>query len=271
VGLKRYVEKEVLFGVYGPGRRIAELVVEVRNVLGALAKILAVMAGMRINVLSSFLRAKASDEAAVWSSFVDLTDTEFKIEDVVERLKEVDVVLDVKFSKREGELAIDELCFPVTLMDERYVLFKVDTVGKAFSRLFEIFGSGAATIIHSMGVESGMRGAEKFKTEYGLEKRQALDAVLKEVMAKGWGVSEVEVFDERRNEAVIRVYELFECLPFKGRLKEPKSHLFRGYLEGAFKTIFKTEYMANETECIAKGDPYCRFIVTQRPSKQESI
>jgi len=109
------------------------------------------------------------------------------------------------------------------------------------------------------------------KTEYGLEKRQALDAVLKEVMAKGWDIPEVEVFDERRNEAVIRVYELFECLPFKGKLKEPKSYFFRGYLEGAFKTIFEAECMVNETECIAKGDPYCRFIITQRPSKQENF
>jgi len=30
----------------------------------------------------------------------------------------------------------------------------------------------------------------------------------------------------------ISVQDLFECLPYKGKLKEPRSHFFRGYLEG---------------------------------------
>ena len=75
---------------------------------------------------------------------------------------------------------------------------------------------------------------------------------------------EIEVFNEKEGETVIRVFELFECLPFKGKLKESRSHFFRAYLEGAFKALFKTEYTATETECLAKGDPYCRFIIVSK-------
>ena len=78
---REYVEKEVLFSVHGPGRRMAELVVEVENVPGSLVKVLNVVAGMGINVLSSFLKAKAFEETAVWSSFIDLTDAGVEVEE----------------------------------------------------------------------------------------------------------------------------------------------------------------------------------------------
>ena len=261
MSLEDYVEKEVLFRVHAPGRRVAELIVVVENVPGALARVSGLMAEMGINILTNLGMAKAFEREAVWSSFIDLTDTGLEVEDVVERLRKLDVVLDVKYSEEVGELLVDTLHFPVMLDRDRHVLLRVETFGKAFGRLFDIFGSGAATIIYQMGRESGMSKAEKVMRECGLKGIDALRVILKERVAKGWCIPEIEVFDEKKNEAVIKVYELFECLPFKGKLKEPRSHFFRGYLEGAFKALFKTEYTAIETECLAKGDPYCRFMI----------
>jgi len=271
MSLEGYVEKRVLFRVHAPGRRIAELVVVVENVPGALAKVSGLMAEMGINILTNLGMAKAFEKEAVWSSFIDLTDTGLEVEDVVERLRKLDVVLDVKCSEEVGELLVDTLHFPVMLDRDRHVLLRVETFGKAFGRLFDIFGSGAVTIIYQMGRESGMSKAEKVMREYGLKGVDALRVILKERVAKGWCIPEIEVFNEKKNEAVIKVYELFECLPFKGKLKEPRSHLARGYIAGVFKAIFGVDCMVTETECLAKGDPYCRFIVTQHPGKQEGI
>ena len=264
MSLKGYVEKEVLFRVHAPGRRVAEIVVMVENVPGALAKVSGLMAEMGINILTSFVRAKAFEREAVWSSFIDMTDTGLEIGDVVERLRKLDVVLDVKYSEEVGELLVDTLHFPIMLDHERHVLLRVETLEKAFSRLFDIFGSGAATIIYQMGRESGMSRAERVVKEYRLKGVDGLRVILKERVAKGWCIPEIEVFDEKKDEAVIRAFELFECLPFKGKLKEPRSHFFRGYLEGVFKALFKTEYTATETECLAKGDTYCRFIIVSK-------
>jgi len=264
VRFEGYVKKEILFKMYAPGRKIAEMVAKLKNVPGALAEVLDVMAGMGINVLSSCVQAKAYEESAVWSAFIDLTGISFAVEDVIKRLRNLDVVLDVRFSEEVGELVVDDLHFPVTLDGGRHIFFRVETVGKAFSRLFDIFGSGATTIIYQMGLESGMSKAKRAMKEYGLEGVDALRVILKERVAKGWCIPEIEVFDEKKNEAVIKVYELFECLPFRGKLKEPRSHFFRGYLEGVFKTLFDAKYTAIETECIAKGDPYCRFMIVRR-------
>ena len=63
---------------------------------------------------------------------------------------------------------------------------------------------------------------------------------------------------------IIKVYDLFECLPFKGKLMVPRSHFFRGYLAGVFKNLFEANYTVKEIACIAKGDPYCRFIVARK-------
>ena len=261
---REYVEKEVLFSVHGPGRRMAELVVEVENVPGSLVKVLNVVAGMGINVLSSFLKAKAFEETAVWSSFIDLTDAGVEVEEVAERLRGLDVVLDVKFSRSVGELVVDELHFPLVLVGERHILMRVDTIGGMFGRLFDIFMSGAVTIIYNMGLEAGVRDARRVREKYGLEGVEALNVVLKERVAKGWGIPVVESLDEERGEAIISVRDLFECLPYRGKLKEPRGHFFRGYLEGAFKTLLEADYKANEVECIARGDPHCKFVVVRR-------
>lgn len=82
-----------------------------------------------------------------------------------------------------------------------------------------------------------------------------------ERIAKGWGIPEILEFDEGKVEGAIRIQDLFECLPFKGQSKEARGNLFRGYLTGAISQLYNRRVTVLEDECIAKGDPYCKFSI----------
>ena len=43
--------------------------------------------------------------------------------------------------------------------------------------------------------------------------------------------------------------------------KEPSSHMFRGMLAGVIEEIANRQVISLEEKCIAKGDPYCQFVV----------
>lgn len=54
---------------------------------------------------------------------------------------------------------------------------------------------------------------------------------------------------------------LLECLPFRDNQERPISQFFRGYLAGIFQQLYGRNVNVAETECIAKGDPICRFTI----------
>ncbi|MGQ9478669.1 MAG: V4R domain-containing protein [Thermoproteota archaeon] len=57
------------------------------------------------------------------------------------------------------------------------------------------------------------------------------------------------------------MHELFECLPFKGKQDRAVSQIFRGCLVGIFQKLYGKTFSVTESECIAKGDPYCTFRI----------
>jgi hypothetical protein len=72
--------------------------------------------------------------------------------------------------------------------------------------------------------------AQSMVEKYGVKGVEALQLILAERVAKGWGAPSNAEFDEKKLEATIIVQDLFECLALKGENKETKSRFFRGYL-----------------------------------------
>jgi predicted hydrocarbon binding protein len=74
----------------------------------------------------------------------------------------------------------------------------------------------------------------------------------------GWGSMQIEEFTLNPPYALITVYNNFECETASAS-KKPYSQLTRGVIAGYLSHLLGLEMVLNETECIAKGDPYCRF------------
>ena len=254
--------RDLLCSVFSPDRRLVEFVVKLKNVPGAIARVSNRLAEKGINILSGFHTAHPTEESGIWSFFVDLTKADVEPEEVVKRIGELNVALDVKFfeAKFDG-LIIDDLHFPLMILGERSAVVKVETFGDMFGRLYETFGSGAAVILYEMGVSAGENKAKSVVEKYGANGLRALQIILAERVAKGWGIPDIAEFDEKRLGAIIKVQDLFECLPFRGKHKESRSHFFRGYLTGVFNQLFHKEASTTEVECVAKGDASCKFTI----------
>jgi len=259
--------KELLCELYAPGRRLFEFVVALRNVPSALSKASAVLGGLRINILSGFHAALPTEKEAKWSFFADLTD-KAKPEDVAEALNSLDVVTDVKFSEAQlPGLIVDELHFPLLVLDERAVVFSVDSLAAVFRHLREITGPGVATVLlHQMGHQSGETEAKRVQERFHLAGEEAFKVILAERVSKGWGVPRMEEYDAEKRRVTVTVTDLLECLPLKGTMTEPASHFFRGYLEGALGVLMQTRLQVREVECVAKGDKRCTFAATMLPT-----
>lgn len=262
--LERFYERDLVLGVYSPGRRMAEFLVRLKNVPGALASVSRILSELKLNILSGHHFASPGEEEGLWIFFVDLTGKDISEEDIASRLRESEVVLEVKFSKEVlSGVIIDRFLFPLIVLEERSIIFRVETFANMFRRLYKAFGSGAPVLLYEMGLSAGLNKIENLVKKYGVNGFPAIEIALAERIPKGWGVPRIDEFDKESLQAIITVEELFECLPFKNAERNTTSHFFRGYLAGLFMKAFDKQFQTKELECISKGDRHCRFIVKQ--------
>jgi len=253
--------KDILCALYSPGRRIVEFNIKKKNIPRALAKIANAMEKMNIDILSGFLTVIPDEVYSIWCFFADITDVNLKIEEVVEEIKKIDVVSEVYFTEPQFDgLIIDDIHFPLQVLNERSITFRVDSIVSMFNRIYQIFGSGGKVIIFEMGVEAGENKAKKIYERYGMKGLKAFELILAERIAKGWGLPEINKFDLEKKECIVQVKELFECSSSVIK-EESGSQFFRGYLTGILSQIFEKKVLAEETECMAKGDPRCTFHI----------
>ncbi len=258
---KRY-ERDLVLGVYSPGSKLAEFLVRLKNVPGALASVSKILSDLNVNVLSGHHFASPREEEGLWIFFVDLTSRGFSVEEIASRLGKSEVVIDVKFSQEliDG-IILDKFLFPLIVLEERSIILTVESFAKMSKRLYEAFGSAASVLLYEMGLSAGLSKIESIEEKYRVDGFTALKIVLAERIPKGWGIPRIDELDQESFQAVITVEELFECLSTRNMERKATSHFFRGYLTGLFTKAFNKQFQIKETECISKGDQYCKFIV----------
>ena len=78
----------------------------------------------------------------------------------------------------------------------------------------------------------------------------------------GVGKPEIVSFDLATLTAVFRIHGNVEC---EGRkTSAPYSRWIKGQLVGFMSALFETPCKAEETKCMAMGDPYCEFVLSPR-------
>jgi len=77
----------------------------------------------------------------------------------------------------------------------------------------------------------------------------------------GYGIAEVLKVAE--TEARVRIHDSFECQALKNA-GEARGGIIRGMLAGWAAGYWNAEYgeiTVREVKCVAKGDPYCEYII----------
>jgi predicted hydrocarbon binding protein len=258
-GVNLLKSKDIFVKVYSPNSQLVEFSICLKNVPGALAEVSNLLASLGVNIYSGFLNFYPGEDKGRWAFIAELKGVGVSAEELVNRIKGLRNVLEVEYMHAKFDsLLIDVMHFPLLVMGLRSFIFKVDTWGSIAAHLLQRFGTGGAVILYEMGLKAGEARAKEVVTE-GFSGSLAFDVILAERIGLGWGIPKLLEFNEKEVKGSLLVEELFECLPFKGKAKESRSHLFRGYLVGVIQHLFNKRVKVEEVECVAKGDQACLF------------
>ncbi|MDW8034661.1 MAG: hypothetical protein RMI79_07025, partial [Nitrososphaerota archaeon] len=240
------IPKDILCKAYLPRARLGELYVRAKRT--SLKHIINLFYEKNIIELSGFINLDLEKDEIVKGALIDVSKSSKSLAEIIEDVKNIDGVLEVRFSDNVlNGLIIDELFFPLMVGGERSFTLRVESFGAILKRLYEKFGTGAAVILYEMGL--GM-GESKFKSvlnKYRVDKQTAVKIILAERSAKGWCIARLS--ESNNKGAVVLVKDLFECIPFRDKQDKPISQLFRGYLAGIFQQVCGRNISVTETEC----------------------
>lgn len=256
--------KEILVWEYAPGRKLAQFVLNLKNTKGALAICAQALAQYRINLLSGFHTAPSVSKTAVWSFFADVTESMIRPEEIAERLESLPFVESVEIHKSRDGFLVDDKHFPVNSGGRRAILMRTQAVTEMLSRLWDVFGTGAATIIDEMGEAMGRFRAQEIVSDFGVDFAvENLTQFLKTYTALGFAELEIESFDQRRGTLSLTVRGLFECDERRHLNDGRTSVFFKGHLRGFMSTIFNAPFEVLETECVSAGSKSCHFQISR--------
>jgi predicted hydrocarbon binding protein len=254
------IPKDVLCAEYLPNIKVVEWSLKARNAPNMLTSVINALGEKGVRFLSGFQSIDWNENVLLIGGFIDVSASKIKIEDIKKTLEKIEGVLMVNIHDDTFDgLIIDKLHFPLRVSGERSFTFRVETFGSMLARLYERFGTGAAVILYEMGIAAGESKAKSVTKKYRLDKLKTLKLILEERSAKGWCMAEIVEFSSKK--VMLVVNDLFECVPFKGKQENAVSQFFRGYLTGICRQIYGKDISVTETECVAKGDAACKFMV----------
>lgn len=260
--------KDVEVWEHLPGRRLAEVVVKLKNEKGALAKCSQVINDCGVNILTGFFTAPGKAPAASLSFFADVTDAPDGLVGLKKSLLGVDVVESVEAMAAEDGFMVDRQHFPVRWAERKALVMRADALNEMLNRLWTVFGTGAATIIDQMAEAMGRHSAKEIVDDFGASfARGQLDELLGTYSALGFADVSIERSKSSDFPIVINAKELFECEANAKRKLHRRSGFFRAHLRGFMAGTFDRAFDVSEVQCLTDGDEVCSF----RMAPSESV
>ena len=248
-----------------PNDEIYELCITLKDVPGAIAKTAQVLSDANINIKTgSLFYGPEGREKGFWTSFIDISKATVKLKELIDKLKGLDVVLDVKVEK-PVPVAYEVIHFPILHGKRRALVMPVDLFKSLFEEVSKILTpSGFAAVFYNAGKKSGFFFAEFLKKEFNLKTIEEQIAVLKQaVRAIGWGIVEDENIDMETLSGSIRIRYNIESSIW-GKSSDNVCHWTRGFIAGYVSAVYKIDLEAVEVKCLASGNPCCEFKLTRK-------
>lgn len=264
--------KDVEIWEHAPGRKLAEVVIRLKNVKGALARCSQAISDLDVNMLSGFVTAPSKSRVATLSFFADITDSPGGVPELKRRLQSIDIIESVDAITAEDGFMVDKQHFPVQWAGRKAVVMRAEALNEMLNRLWTVFGSGAITIIDQMAEAMGRHSAKEIIEDFGLKfAEDQLDELLSTYSALGYADISIERSRSSDFPIVINAKELFECEANSKQKLPRKSAFFRAHLRGFMSATFDRVFEVNEVQCMTEGDEVCSFRVALAETTAPSI
>jgi predicted hydrocarbon binding protein len=144
---------------------------------------------------------------------------------------------------------------------ERCVIITQARMQEIFSRLSEIFQSGAKVILFEAGKAAGKRFVEETSDITKADKELFLKTVVQRFTDAGLGKIEVVEFNLEEAEVKFRIRNNF----FAGLGCEESTYCscVEGFVSGMYEQIMRKTPKIQKTKCVANGDPYCEWHMSR--------
>ena len=248
---------ELLRAIYLPGKSIVGLhifCVNTPETIYGLSKFL-----VKHNAKLLYANILAKNGNAELTVFLDITDATEPIDRIVDEISSLDFVRKVSIINPLFKgLIIDSVHFPILLMGKRAWIVSGAVLKGLFKDFKESFGDAGRVFLYHLGVGIGRDLYETYK-EYVSSSLDMLELIKAFSKALGWGIIE-EIRLLAYGKYRVRVRHNLECEVCKPS-NRPCGDFSRGILTGFFGKILGRKVYVEEIKCIAKGDPYCEFII----------
>ena len=246
------------------GQKIYGVVIEAQVERSALRKLSTLADDLGIVVrYIQFSMEELNKPALTAIAFLDFSDAKVSVEEALKLVKSQSFVIDAKPIKpnRNG-IIYDNYFFPLVIAEnQRVVIFRKLIYEALFNGVRKKFGSAGDAMLYYQGFTVGVEAYDEHVRAADSEKPEDLIEAAKAInMTLGWGIIDDVRVDVKRGKAQLRIYQSFECELGKGSEK-PYSQFYRGAVAGLFARFFGKDVKVDEVKCIAKGDPYCEFLI----------
>ena len=145
----------------------------------------------------------------------------------------------------------------------RYMLIRPDTIVD-FQKAVEaaVGPEKCAEMMMHGGITGGSSSLRKYRKERAFNEAEIVRYMCQIGGELGWGDFQPKRFALAAGRLVVEVTDSPFAAAY-GPSDVGVCHLIRGVLTGLGSSIFKGEVSSSETECLAKGDPRCRFEISK--------
>ena len=157
-------------------------------------------------------------------------------------------------------LIYDESTGALLYQGVRYLLIRPETIAGFQKAITETCGQETDEKLFAGGVTGGSLSSKKYRELHHFDNHEIIEYMMNMGNQIGWGCFNLERYDPQEKSLRVSVAHS----PFAesyGKSSQGVCHLIRGVLAGMASVVFETDCAAEETECVAKGDQRCLFVV----------
>jgi predicted hydrocarbon binding protein/predicted amino acid-binding ACT domain protein len=259
-GPRKMLSKELLVGRIEAGQRLAQVVVTMKDKVGAVASVNALIASLNVDIRQSMSYSLPDESLAIYNTFVVFNDPKVSLVQLVERLEDSTFVTSVQAHEGRDGVIVDENSFPVSWEGRRTIILSQTAAARMFEAIRFTLGSGGDVVLYQQGSSYGKELAESFVARLGGDYlKRNFDYTLGLLAATGWGVPEIVGSKDSFPNINITLRSCLEC---EGVTKErPVCSFMRGFLAGVSSAIVGHTVHCEEIRCIARKNPYCEFAL----------